>query len=176
VSKDAVAFRDACTADGPYVLAYVTDAGMYQRWLSAFPPAAIRDALRLLERRLGLRVVFMGAEWDRGSSGEALAQTEPGWVDLVGETTYDQMVGAILGASLVFGFPAGNTILASVFRVPSVLLWHRYFMRAFWTNACAPHAPYVALDVEGLTSEAVLSAALAVMPPATALLPAGSSA
>jgi SAM-dependent methyltransferase len=164
VSKEAIAFHDACRAEGPYILAYFTDAGMYRKWLDAFPPEQIRDALRLLEARLGMRVLFMGAEWDRGMSGEALAQTEAGWVDLVGETTYDQMVGAILGASLVVGYPAGNTILASVFRVPSVLLWHRYFVPEFWTNACAPDAPYAALDTAGLTPEAILAAAQMVLP------------
>lgn len=163
ISKEALAFKAECQRDGPYALVYITDAGMYQEWLKAFTPEQLRDALRMIEKRLGLRMIFIGAEWDRAMTGEALAQREDGWVDLVGETTYDQMLGAILGASLVVGYPAGNTILATALKIPTVLLWHGYFDKRFWTNACPPNVPYQALNTVGLAPETLLATAAEVM-------------
>lgn len=159
VSKEALAFKKEAQEGGPYALAYFTDGGMYRKWLEEFPPEQLHRTLKLFEERLGLRIMFMGAEWDREMTGERLAQHEPSWIDLVGVTTYDQMIGAIMGASLVFGYPAGNTILASVLRVPSILLWNDYFDHRFWLNACPPVNNYVPLDTHGLTPEAVATAA-----------------
>jgi len=159
VTKASLAFKKECQAGGPYAIVYLTDGGMYQEWLKAFTPQQIVKTLQLVGRAHGLRMIFIGAEWDKQMTGERLAQYgDAEWVDLVGETTYDQMVGALLGASLVFGYPAGNTILGAVFGVPTVLLWHPYFHVNFWTNTCPPDAPYVALNVVGLTPRACADA------------------
>jgi len=159
VTKASLAFQKDCEADGPYAIVYLTDGGMYQDWLKAFTPEQIVKTLRLVGRAHGLRMIFIGAEWDKQMTGERLAQYgDADWVDLVGETSYDQMIGALRGASLVFGYPAGNTILGAVLRRPTVLLWHDYFNRNFWTNVCPPDAPYAALNTIGLTSEACAAA------------------
>jgi len=154
VTKEMLAFRKDCEADGPYCIVYLTDGGMYQEWLKAFTPEQIVKTLRMVSKTLGLRMIFIGAEWDKQMTGERLAQYgDEDWVDLVGMTNYDQMVGALRGASLVFGYPAGNTILGTVYGIPTVLLWHDYFNKNFWTYACPPDAPYEALNTIGLTPE-----------------------
>jgi len=164
ISKEARAYQAHAMSGGPYALVYITDAGMYQKWLQAFTPLQIQEALQIIEKQYGLRIMFMGAEWDRDMTGETLAQRTDGWIDLVGTTTYDQMIGAILGASVVIGYPAGNTIMATALKVPTVLLWHGYFDKRFWTNSCAPDAPYTALDCTGLTVEALVDAVAKLLP------------
>lgn len=158
VSKAARKLADDLAGLGPYVLTYYAEAGMYRQWLADFSASQIVDALRLIEKALGLRIVFMGAKWDMGQVGNDIAKANPDWTNLIGATTFDQMHGAILGATAVVGFPAGNTMLATVLNKPSVLLWNRYFKREFWKNSCPPDSPYTALDTQGLQPTDVLRA------------------
>lgn len=155
VSLEARAFRRELGADGPYVVAYFTDSGMYQHWLKEFPVERLTATLHLIRAR-GYRIVLIGAPWDDGKTGSRLAQRDPAYVDLIGQTTFDQMLGALMGASGVVGFPAGNTILATALGVPTVLLWNRYFDARFWTNACPPDAAnYHAIDTATATADGV---------------------
>lgn len=157
VSLEARAYRRALEADGPYVVAYFTDSGMYQHWLKEFPVERLTATLHLLRHR-GYRIVLIGAPWDDGKTGSQLARRDPAYVDLVGQTSFDQMLGALMGASGVVGFPAGNTILATTLRVPTVLLWNRYFDARFWMNACPPDATeYHAIDTATATADGIAS-------------------
>jgi 2-polyprenyl-3-methyl-5-hydroxy-6-metoxy-1,4-benzoquinol methylase len=159
ITKEALAFKKRCQADGPYAIVYLTDGGMYQEWLKAFPPERIAETLKRIQALYGLRMIFIGAEWDREMTGERLAQYgDASWIDLVGETNYNEMIGALLGANLVFGYPAGNTILAATFKIPSVLLWHDYFDVRFWHNICPLVPTYAALNTQGLTVDMVVEA------------------
>lgn len=161
VSKEAMAFRRELEKDGPYCLAYFAEAGMYRRWLSQYQPNTIAATLKKINREFGVRIVFIGAEWDLNLIGQDIAKmgaADPDWVDLIGKTSFDQMLGAIDGAWGVFGFPAGNTILAAVRNVPTVLVWNEYFKAPFWTNCCPPDSPYVAVDSNGLQPDDVVGA------------------
>lgn len=153
IEARSLAFQDAVAGGGPYVAVYFPDGGFYREWWSRFGPARTQEALRRISSELGLRIVFLGAEWDRGSLGWGLAEAEagPAWVNLIGLTDYEQLVGLLRGAGAVFGYPSGATILPMVWRVPTVMLWSRYFVPAFWHNVVPPDSPYAALDVEGLT-------------------------
>lgn len=155
-SKEAEAAK-ASLAGSPYVVAYFINHGMYQKWLREFTPARIEVLLRQLEAK-GLKVVMVGAEWDRNATGDMLGR-RAGRVNLVGQTTFDQLYGILAGAKAVVGFPSGATLLAPTLNVPTVLLWNRFFDRRFWVNSVPPDAPYVALDTHRLTPGA---AALAV--------------
>lgn len=156
VSKEAQAFADKLKGPGPYVFTYWAEAGMYRRWLAEFPKEQIAEALKLIERKLGFRIIFFGAPWDRGQVGRTIAQMDDGWLDLIGATSFDQMLGGLLGASAVVGFPAGNTILGAVLNRPTVLLWNDYFQMPFWENCCPPDASYSALATKGLWPERLL--------------------
>lgn len=155
VSKEARKMQEKLTGPGPYILTYFAEAGMYRRWLSDIRPAQLAEALRQIRQATGLRIIFIGAAWDRGQVGRTIAEMDPSFEDLIGYTTFDQMLGAILGASGVVGFPAGNTMLATVFNVPTVLLWNHYFDERFWKYSCPPDAPYVPLNTSGLTPEII---------------------
>ena len=163
ISKEAQAMQARLVASGPYALCYFASSGMYSAWIAEFGADKIWNALDKLNRELGLRIVFMGAEWDRGSLGDLAGQRDARWLNLIGQTTYDQMLGAIRGASLVFGWPAGNTLLGLTFGIPTVLVWNQYFVSDFWRNAAPPNTPYRTLDSRGLTPEAVVAAAREVM-------------
>lgn len=148
VSKEAEEMRKVATADGPYVVAYFVSAGMYQRWLREFPVPRILESLRYI-RSKGYRILFVGAEWDKGSVGMTLASAEPAdasWVNLIGQTSYDQLHGLLRGASGIVGWPSGATLLGPVLRVPTALVWNDYFKTAFWENSCPPRTPYATLD------------------------------
>lgn len=164
VSERSLAYRAQMQIDGPYVAVYLPDGGFYRMWWSQFGPGRTTDVLVQLRERLGVRIVFFGAEWDKGSLGWVIATSEVGatWQNFIGETDYEQLVGLLLGARVVFGYPSGATILPMVWRVPTVLLWSRYFVPAFWKNVAPPDSPYVALDVEGLAVGHVVDAVRAI--------------
>lgn len=159
VSKSARAFQQRMAKVAPYAVCFFTNSGMYQHWLAEYGTEAIWQTLRELQTKLGLRIVMMGAEWDRGSTGDFTAQRDPSWINLVGETSFDEMLGLISGAALVFGWPAGNTLLGPTLGVPTVLVWNKYFDRRFWTNCAPPGTLYSVLDSKDLTAHAVVAAA-----------------
>lgn len=158
ISKAAREYRELMQMGGPYVVGYFASGGMYQRWLGEFPQQFIEQALQLVQRTLGVRIVIMGAAWDKASTGHTLATQNGEWTNLIGETTFDQMLGLLLGATAVVGWPAGNTILAAERGVPTVLIWNRYFDVRFWRNAVPPDARYAHLNTKGLTAADVLAA------------------
>lgn len=163
ISKETQAYQAKMQNGGDYAVIYFVQAGMYEKWLAEFPFEEIQTALREISRQLGLRIVVIGAGWDKGSLGEQLAQNNPDWVNLVGQTTYAQLLGILRGSSLVLGYPSGASILGPVLRRPTVLLWNRYFNRGFWVNSVPPDTPYRALDTLGLTWSDLLSAAREVV-------------
>lgn len=146
VSKEALAMQAAIAANGPYAVVYVVGHGMYQHWLQEFSRNAIFETLRRLQQETGLRLVFVGAEWDKGSEGEALVAQNPSWVNLTGQTSYDQLLGVLRGASLVTGFPSGLTIMGAVLRRPTLLFWNHYFVEGFWKAACPATGKYETVD------------------------------
>ena len=123
---------------GPYVVAYFVEHGMYTHWLKQMPVADIAESLRSI-KELGFEVVFMGAEWDRNHLPSMLAGAIGG-ADLCGQTTIDEMFGLLRGARGVIGWPAGNTIMATVLQKETLLFWNQYFDRRFWLMCCPPQS------------------------------------
>lgn len=123
---------------GPYVVAYFVEHGMYTHWLKELPVATIAGSLRAI-KELGFEVVFMGAEWDRNHLPSMLAGAIGG-ADLCGQTTIDEMFGLLRGSRGVVGWPAGNTIMATVLQKETLLFWNRYFDRRFWLLCCPPES------------------------------------
>lgn len=128
--------RDFLERFGPYIVAYFVEHGMYKSWLSQMSVGRIVQELIKIKER-GFEVVFMGAGWDVNGLPSMLAGAT-GAVDLCGETTIDQMFGLINGSSGVIGWPAGNTIMATVLRKETLLFWNDYFDRRFWKLSCPP--------------------------------------
>lgn len=163
VSKVARSYQGQMQALGPYAVVYLVGHGMYSKWIAEFGPAALQEALREISAQLGLRIVMIGAQWDQGSLGDQLAVDNPEWINLVGQTTYEELLGVLRGASVVLGWPSGASLLGPVLRRPTVLFWHQYFHRGFWTNSVPPNTPYRALDTNGVTTRLVLEAVCEVL-------------
>lgn len=158
VSKEAQKMRERLSGGGEYMITFFAEAGMYRSWLAQFPQEKIVQALKHLERILNVRIVVIGAPWDRGQVGRPIAQSSETFLDLIGATSFDQMLGAIMGAKAVVGFPAGNTMLGTIFNVPTVLMWNEYFDQRFWKYSCPPDAPYLPVDTRRLEVETLVQA------------------
>lgn len=158
ISKQATEFGTRMKGAGDYIAVYFAEAGMYRAWLAQFSAAKIAEAVNRMAAELDCYVIIIGASWDRGQVGGELAKQNPHWLNLIGSTTFDQMLGVLKNAKAVFGFPAGNTMLATYFKVPTVLLWNEYFDRRFWNNACPPDGPYRPLDTRNLSVDTAVNA------------------
>lgn len=129
----------------PYVVVAFWDRGNYKYWLKDFPEQQIVQTLDLI-KRAGYDVVVMGAEYDRGTIAERIANR---YVDMLGDTSFDEMMALLSCARGVFGFPAGNTLLGPYHKVPTLLLWNRFFHRGMWNNCTPPGGTHVAIDTRG---------------------------
>lgn len=130
-------YRRGINSNQGYVVCYFVPHGMYQHWLKEMDHAAIRATLQYITEATGCRLAFMGAGWDENGMGSQLAE-ETGGVDLIGKTSISDMFALIRGSAGVIGWPAGNTILATMLKVPTLMYWNRYFDERFWRNACPP--------------------------------------
>lgn len=148
---------------GDYVVTAFFDKGFYQRWLAHFGENKIVETLKAIADA-GKTVVIMGAEWDQDGIAPRLAEADPRFVSLVGETSFDELTGLIDGAAGVLGFPAGNTMIGPYYGKPTLLLWDLKFPPAFWTNTVAPDAEmYAPVHVEGATPEEVAETFLGML-------------
>jgi hypothetical protein len=154
-SKEAEQARDKAAGGEPYIVAYFIGHGMYKHWLREFSPYSMDLTLAILERKY--KVVLVGAGWDKNSTGDVLGKRR-GRINLVGQTSFDQLYGLLAGAAAVFGHPSGATLLAPTLGTPTALLWNQHFDRRFWTNSVPPGSPYAALDTLGLSPTAAAEA------------------
>lgn len=147
---------------GDYIAVGIWDHGFYRHWVAQFPEPRLVDALRQLADTH--RVLLMGAEFDRGGLAERVAAQDSRFVNLVGATDFDELTGVLTGASAVFGFPAGNTILGPRFGAPTLLLWNEHFPKPFWYNACPPEPrTYRVLNTRDVTVAQVVDGVRSMM-------------
>ena len=143
ISKEESAFRDKMQAEhGLYVVAYFLNVGMYSRWVQDFPIGQIVQTLKKIQQNMGVQILLTGAPWDKGNLPTQIAQLagNPAIIDFTGKTNFDQLMGLYRGAVGSIGYPSGSTIMGSVVKVPTMMLWNRYFVKEFWKNCCAPDA------------------------------------
>ena len=113
---------------GRYVATVFYQHGYFISWPWAKEPEKVVHEL------LGsaYEVVLTGASWDRHVNVKS-----PHVHDLVGQTSYDDLVALQLGAVAWVGHAAGNGMVAHHLRVPTVLLWGKTFkpgMARNWTR------------------------------------------
>ena len=61
------------------------------------------------------------------------------WVeDLIGKTSIEEFFGLLRGATGTYGFCGGNTILSTVLRKPTIILWNDYYNETFHRASCPP--------------------------------------
>ncbi len=140
---------------GPYICVYVIPHGPYKRWLNEFPLSETYSAIERICSFLKVKGILIGAKWDKDTLDTQLMAMDKGQhlINLVGKTTLPECFGLLRGAVGTVGYPSGITIMSTVFRKPTVMLWNRYYHRNFHWYSCPPQARnnwYEAID----TSEA----------------------
>lgn len=123
-----------------YVACHLSNFGMCARWARVWDVERCSVFLHEIEYLTGLPVVLTGGPWDRPFA-ERVAK-RAGCATLVGQTTLDEFLGLFRGAAGATGWPGGNTILATAFEVPTLIVWSRVQFPAagFYRSACAPQA------------------------------------
>ena len=147
---------------GRYVACAFWEHGFYRKWLAQFGEDRIVATLRGIADA-GFTPVLMGANWDRGGIGARVATADTRFVDLVGETDFDQLTALLEGAAGVLGFPAGNSLLGPYFRRPTVLLWNDHFDRRMWRNVCPADGSYRPLGTDEASPARVLDTLLPML-------------
>lgn len=126
---------------GPYVVGFVTDHGMYQKWLQELSPDRIYLILKRIYEQTGYKIVMTGASWDNNLVNNYLFSLDEGCnvlINLIGKTKLGEFFGLLKAGDGCFGFCAGNTMMSAVFQKPTVMVWNSFFKEGFWRNACPP--------------------------------------
>lgn len=126
---------------GDYIVCHFSEFGMFKAWVKAW---GIEGCAALLERvhdATGCTMLLTGCEWDRPFSEALARRCRRGVVCIAGETVPDMFFGLMRGARGVLGWCGGNTILATAWRIPTLIAWSRFFPDSrFFRNACPPDA------------------------------------
>jgi hypothetical protein len=133
ISEEQKQFESLCRKKyGKYAVFYFSLYGDYIRLnVNQFSLEKMGEGIRRFTSECGLTPVFVGAHWDKKWPTPhrwvdylpQLLEMIPGAVDLVGETSLDQVFGVLRGAELISGYHCGLTNMGIVFKKPSVLLW-----------------------------------------------------
>jgi hypothetical protein len=122
-----------------YIVAHLSDCGMFQQWVRAWGVNGCAQMVKEVERLTGLPVILTGGHWDAPFSRQVASATR--CADLSGRTSLDEFFALFRGAAGAIGWCGGNTILATTFRTPTLIAWSTYFPDArFYRNACPPDA------------------------------------
>ncbi len=124
---------------GDYLVGYFIDHGMYKHWLSDFPPSQIYQVLDDIAQRSGKKILLIGAKWDEQGLTASLTRMDGDrgrFVDMTAQTTLEECLGLLRASSGTIGYPSGITIVSAAYKVPTFMLWNKYFDQRFWRNAC----------------------------------------
>lgn len=153
---------------GDYVVAYFVPHGTYKRWLDEFNLNSTADALHQIAAETGKKILLVGAKWDMNALETELMSrdTKNDFVNLVGQTSLEEVFGLMRYADGVIGYPSGITIMSTVFRTPTLMLWNSYYHPSFWWYSCPPQARgawYNAMDTKTCTVPTVTGAMVGLM-------------
>ena len=137
---------------GPYIVGFVTDHGMYQKWIAELSMHQTYLLFREIHKQTGCKIVMTGAYWDKNLFNDYLFDLDKGsniLINMIDKTKLGEFFGLQKASNGCIGYCAGNTVMSAVFGKPSVLIWHKLFKEAFWWNACPPdshHNWYLPVD------------------------------
>jgi ADP-heptose:LPS heptosyltransferase len=120
---------------------------MFTNWVNHLPPEKIKDLLAQIK---GYKLILTGSTWD--APFNELLESE-NVINMCGDTSLDDLLGLIKGASAFVGWCGGNTIISQHLNTPTLMLWSNYFEKPFQTNWVSPDRlgkMYIPMNVEGL--------------------------
>src|SRR5690606_455365 len=123
------------TEYGEYFVTHFSEFGMFTRWVKAWGEKGCARFIDQLSERA--TVLLTGCSWDRPFAARLAKRTKA--VNLCAETDMDAFFGLFRGALGCAGWCGGNTIVAAALKIPTLILWSRYFHdERFFANAAAP--------------------------------------
>lgn len=105
--------------DGPFAVLFLGTRWESKNWF-ADQIAACADLLRREHR---LSVVFLGGASDRQLAERSIALSDPGVVNLAGQTSLREAIGIIARAKVAVGPDTGLMHIAAALHVPVISLW-----------------------------------------------------
>lgn len=161
-------FKEDCMQTyGKYAVFYFVFHGTYKNWSDQFPVDEVIKAVNLIVSKTGLTPIFVGAAWDAGNDQlKHLIKSVPKAINMLGQTSLEQLFGLLRGSELVVGYPSGLTIMATVLKAKTLIIWNHYYNTAFWFNSCPPDARYTNYYVDctdGLIAEYLSDRCLAIV-------------
>lgn len=139
VSQEELLYKEGMKHQyGDYLVGYFVDHGMYKKWLKEFPLEKIFKLLKEIAIESKKKILLIGGSWDVDNVSARLAELDKDGfiIDITGETTLPEAFGLIKGSKGVIGFPSGITIMATKFKVPTLMFWNRYFHDGFHWKSC----------------------------------------
>lgn len=116
------------TKYGDYLVLYWSFQGTGRTIFRHISLEQIAASISAIVKATGLTPVLVGAVWDKDDLElEKLRHLLPkNAIDLRGKTTIEEVFGLMRGAKAVVGMDSGITIMAGVFGVKTILLYHEY--------------------------------------------------
>lgn len=128
---------------GKYIFGYFTGTGSYDTEINRYlTPEVVYNIASEIYKANGTKLVITGTTWDKENSDKIKALDKEGIIiDLIGQTDTSQLYALMKGSVGVFGWPAGNTIIATYFKIPTIMVWSRkLWNEKFPINCIAPEA------------------------------------
>lgn len=152
---------------GKYIVFYFISHNTYRHWFAEFPEEmVIRYIKSLLSNLPGYKGILCGANWDKSDKIVDRIISNTGIVDLRGKTSVEQLFGVLRGAELTVGFPSGLTIMSTVLKTKTLIIWNKYYKKSFWIPCCPPPTfgkNYFIEDTKGLDSEKLVRKCLNII-------------
>jgi len=136
--------KEAKEKYGKYIIFYFLFHGHYNRWQEEFNKKQMENSVNLICKQTGCKAVFVGAEWDKNFQDQSdvinrIAKlSDFKSYDLRGKTSTQELFGLIKGSEVVVGYPSGLTIMSTVLKQKTVIIWNDYYNKDFMWNSCPP--------------------------------------
>lgn len=150
--------------NGKYIVAFFSEMGMFAHWIKHLNFIEIHKMLKAVYEATGHKIILTGCHWDRSFNDKLLQMNRDEFlVDMVGKTSSDDLFGMIKASKGMIGWCGGNTIMATIFKKPTIMFWSEYFKDPnFYTNSCPPESLgkwYFPLKVEDFNLSEIIKIA-----------------
>ncbi len=127
---------------GRYIFRYFTGVGNYDNTFNLPLGNALYNMLYEIYKKTGAKIVITGTTWDAQAAQRLLCNdTHHILIDMVNKTDTSKMFALMKGSIGVIGWPAGNTIMSTYFKIPTIIIWsNKLWHRNFPTNCIVPEA------------------------------------
>jgi SAM-dependent methyltransferase len=144
---------------GKYIVFYFLFHGHYGHWQDEFGKNQMIASVNKICKETGHTPIFTGAVWDSEFEDQTkVIEGVPNAIDLRGETSVEQLFGLIKGSEVVVGYPSGLTIMSTVLKQKTIIIWNDYYNKEFMKNSCPPEVrnkTYFIVNTRGLTSKSL---------------------